>query len=157
MGDTGVLLHQDPQACHPEGVPGQQYSWWEKPEAELWEPHRQQLHTSCSPFPVHCPSTVDVWEEVPHIQPIKHSLNLSHCRKRTAHTSPQLPWAEQTGPCVYEALALKYDRRLFVRTGAFPHTTAPWSNALIWAINQSSSAAELKPVMCQIHWDFLFS
>lgn len=45
LGDEGIFLHKDPKACDPEGVHGQQYSRWEKPEAELWKPHRQQLDT----------------------------------------------------------------------------------------------------------------
>lgn len=47
LGDEGFFLHKDAEACDPEGVHGQLYSGGEKPEAESWEPHVQQLHAGC--------------------------------------------------------------------------------------------------------------
>lgn len=47
LGDKSVFFHQDPKACDPEGFHGQQSFRWEKPEAELWKPHRQQHHVGC--------------------------------------------------------------------------------------------------------------
>lgn len=49
-GDEGFFFHQDSEACDPEGVHGQRYSGWEKPEAELWKPYLQQLHAGCKSF-----------------------------------------------------------------------------------------------------------
>lgn len=47
LGDKSVFFHQDPKACDPEGFHGQQSFRWEKPEAELWKPRRQQHHVGC--------------------------------------------------------------------------------------------------------------
>lgn len=41
-GNPGLLLHQDPQAGHPEGLPGLLHPGGEEPEAELRAPGLQQ-------------------------------------------------------------------------------------------------------------------
>ena len=63
LGDEGVFIHQDPEACDPEGIHGQQYSRWENPEAELWDPHRQQRHTGCKSVHMLKETIMCSWED----------------------------------------------------------------------------------------------